>query len=186
MGIDLDEVCAKYVDYFKGVTSRALGVPIEELPPPISYSFKESGWGFESEDHFRQVHGEAVEEGLYEELAQIPGASETLWRLNDEGYENHVITSRFVNHRQNAIVLSQTAKWLDKEDIPYRSISFTSKKELFDADLFIDDSPSNIKKLRENGKNVLIYTAPYNVDIPGPRASNWNEVYAFIKENYPL
>lgn len=186
LGIDLDEVCARYIDYFRGVTSRELGVSEESLSPPAFYSFKESGWGFDSEDHFREVHGKAVEAGLYEKLVQIEGASETLWRLSDEGYENHVITSRFVNHRQNAMVLEQTAKWLDKENIPYRSISFTSRKELFNADLFIDDSPSNIERLRANGKNVLIFTAPYNVNIPGPRAGNWEEVYTYIKENHPI
>lgn len=186
VGLDLDGVTAHYYAYMRTYCAKEFGVLPESFPDPHSYSFVESGWGFDSEDHFRKVHGEAVQAGMYEALEMYEGASEALWRLSDAGYHIRVITSRFVNHGQNATVVAQTAAWLDKNNIPYRDIVFTSHKTEIEADFYIDDSPSNITKFREANKDVLIFDAPYNRNMGGPRADNWEDVVRWVEANYPM
>lgn len=186
LGLDLDGVTAHYYRYMRTYCAREFGVTPESLPEPLFYSFVESKWGFESEEHFRRVHGEAVEAGMYANLEVFDGASEALWRLSDAGYHIRVITSRFVNHMQHGKVVAQTAEWLDAKNIPYRDLVFTSHKTEIDAHLYIDDSPSNIKAFQEAGKDVLIFDAPYNRSLDGPRAYNWDDVVKWVENNYPL
>lgn len=186
VGLDLDGVTAQYVQYLRKYVAKDFGVEEDSIPDPHSYSFYESGWGFESEEHFRAVHGRAVDEGMYAALEMYEGASEALWRLSDAGYHIRVITSRFVNHGQNATVVAQTAAWLDSNNIPYRDIVFTGHKTEIEADIYIDDSPSNIRAFEAAGKDVLIFDAPYNQSFVGPRAHNWDDVVKFIENNYPL
>lgn len=186
IGLDLDGVTADYVRYLRSHCAKEFGVDESSIPDPFSYSFYESGWGFESEEHFRKVHGEAVEAGMYEALEVYEGASGALWHLSDAGYHIRVITSRFVNHGQNGTVIAQTGAWLDKHNIPYRDIVFTGHKTEVDVDFYIDDSPSNITKFREVGKDVLIFDAPYNQGMGEPRVDNWKDVVRWVEQNYPI
>lgn len=184
IGLDLDEVSVGYMSGLRTAAAAALNVDPESLIEPFSYSLYESGW-FESEDQFREIHGQAVEDGLYAKLEMLEGASEALWDLSNAGFHIHVITSRFVNHGQNARVLADTANSLDRLRIPYRDISFIKDKRRVLADIYIDDSPSNIKLLREAGRHVLTFDTLYNRSITGPRAYNWTEAKAYIEENFP-
>lgn len=188
IGLDLDGVTLDYTSALRAAASRQLGVPESELPEPTSYSFVQSGWGFDSEAHFAEVHGNAVDtEELYTNLDPIPGSPEALQKLSAMGYHIRVITSRFVNHGQHAKVLTQTAENLDRLGIPYNDIVFTARKADIFADVYIDDSPSNVVSLREKtGRPVLVFTAPYNGDMPAPRADNWDDVTDYITRNFPL
>lgn len=183
LGIDLDGVCANYYDALRRYVAEAYGVPeseIEEIyPEPKTYDMIE--WpGFKH--NFVKYHSEAVTEGIYSNMEPIPGASYTLWKLNEEGYHVRVITSRFVKHGQNAQVVSDTAFWLDQNDIPYRDIMFVKDKPDVYADIYVDDSPENIRNLQATGRKVIIFDAPYNQSSEGNRAKNWDEVYKLITE----
>jgi 5'(3')-deoxyribonucleotidase len=48
------------------------------------------------------------------------------------------------------------------------------------ADLYIEDSPSNIAALQKAGKNVLIFTNSTNVKVEGLRANSWEEVEKIV------
>lgn len=184
LGIDLDGVCVQYTEGLREFAAKELGVAPEVLLDPVSYSFHESGW-FESEEHFREVHGKAVDAGLYATLEEIPGASAALWKLNDLGFHLRVITSRFVNHGQHLRVVQDTVASLDRLNIPYRDISFARDKRDFACDLMIDDSPGNVESLRGIGRDVLVFEAPYNLHVPGPRARNWDEVVEYVLAKFP-
>ena len=186
IGLDLDGVVSGYIDWFRGYVAKEFGVDPSTLLGPSDYSFVKSGWPFTSEMHFKEVHGQAVESGMYADLQSFEGASSALWKLSDAGYFIRIITSRFVNHGQNAKVVTQTAEWLDRNSIPYRDLVFTSHKVEINADVYVDDSPSNIKAFQERGKDVLIYTSLYNKDLSGPRVDNWKDAAEYIESNYPL
>lgn len=185
LGVDLDGVCLDYVAAFRQFTAQYLGVEPETLPDPPHYSFYESGWGFRDEAHYREVHGAAVESGLYAQLPLIPGASEALNRLSDADFHIRIITNRFVNHRQNATVVAQTAERLDTANIPYRDFCVVKAKADIAADLYIDDSTHNVNDLRSAFRDVIVFTAPYNLDVPGPRANTWDDVERYIAQRYP-
>lgn len=180
LGLDLDNVTLKYTDAIRRYTAEEFGVAPETLADPKFYSMFQSGWGFESEDHFRQVHAAAVLRGLYTQLEPMPGASEALWALSDSGVHIHIITSRFVVHGQHSRVIADTAQNLEDLNIPFRGITFEADKKQVNADLYIDDAPYNVEALRAAGKNVLVFDAPYNRHVDGPRANNWTEARDYV------
>ena len=56
-------------------------------------------------------------------------------------------------HRQ---AIRQTVDWLDHYDVPYWDLCFMKEKAAVGADLYIDDSPTNVQALRAQG---LLLTA---------------------------
>jgi 5'-nucleotidase len=187
VGVDLDGVCANYYDALRRLVAEKYGIPedkIEEVyPAPSTYDMAE--WP-DFEHNFIKYHSEAVVAGIYTLMQPIQGASETLWKLSEEGYHLRVITSRFVKHGQNAQVIGDTATWLDKNDIPYRDIMFVKDKADVYADIYIDDSPENVINLKRTGRKVITFDAPYNKDLEGLRAKNWDDVYQIIRQKFPL
>lgn len=185
IGIDLDGVCANYYDALRNHVAAKNGIPADQItelyPAPTSYDMIE--WP-DFEHNFIKYHADAVSNGIFKNMAAIPGASYTLWKLNEEGYHLRIITSRFVKHGQNAQVVSDTAFWLDQNDIPYRDIMFVKDKADVYADIYIDDSPENILNLRGAGRNAIVFDASYNRMLESPRANDWDEVYQIISSLY--
>ena len=50
----------------------------------------------------------------------IPGASEVLWRLSDQGIWIRIISHRLYVNWGHATAAGDTADWLDRANIPYR------------------------------------------------------------------
>jgi len=182
IGVDLDGVSAGYIDGLRQSIALDRGYTPEEvtryLPEIQHYNF--SDWTELGQD-FVTFHTEAVDRGLYAGLQMIEGASETLWRLSDEGHHIRVITKRFVKNGQHGKVVADTAKWLDTVNIPYRDLAFLGKKTDLYADIYIDDAPSNIQAFREAERPFIIFDAPYNQDELGWRADDWEDVYDYIQ-----
>lgn len=185
IGVDLDGVCGNYYDALRRYVADKVGVPADQVediyPDPKTYSMDE--WP-DFEHNFVKYHTDAVNDGLFENMEAIEGASESLWKLNEQGHHLRVITSRFVSHGQNAKAISSTAFWLDKHSIPYRDIMFVKNKADVYADVYIDDSPENIHNLKAKHPDslVIIFDTGYNKDLEGSRATNWSEVVALIEE----
>jgi 5'-nucleotidase len=192
LGLDVDDTIAEYLnglrasiiskeaDFFKGMAPEKIAAHFPELE-----SYDKFTWSCINGDRekFIQYHTEAVEEGLFRNLKVHEGASDALWKLNDEhDVHIYIITSRFVKHGQNARVLTDTALWLDANKIPYRDIMFVNNKVDVMADVYIDDSPKNINNLRAAGRNVIVYDQSYNKELEGPRAHNWAEAYTLIAD----
>lgn len=188
VGVDIDEVVARYVKGLRGHLALTQGLTAEEameLYPEIdTYEF--NNWGPEFVKNFRQIHGDAVDNGLYAELEAYPHASEVLWKLSDEGYHLRIITSRFVNKLQHFRVMADTGLFLDRQNIPFRDVAFTSHKTEIYADVYLDDAPKNISAFQEKGSNVIIFDKEYNRQFEGDRVTNWLELDTLIHEKYPL
>lgn len=182
IGVDIDGCAGDYVGGLRKFLADRLEIPEEDrmtvFPEPIDYNF--STWPGISED-FVEYHAQAVALGLYKEMDAIGNVSEILWRLSNEGHHLRVITSRFVKSGQHSMVIGSTAIWLDKHDIPYRDIMFVRNKTDVYADIYIDDAEYNIEAYRAAGSNFLIFDAPYNKHVEGPRVYNWDEVYEAVK-----
>lgn len=184
IGVDIDGTSGYYTEALrKSVAGQLAIVEAEHLttmPDPTDYGF--STWELIA-GQFREYHGRAVEEGIYYDMEVFPGVSEALHRLSDEGHRIIFITSRFVNPGQHARVVSDTVAWLDKHDLPYDDILFLRDKHLFTADVFIDDAPDKVTNLQNAGHNVIIFDAPYNQHLEGPRVDNWEDAYALLQEH---
>lgn len=186
IGVDLDGCVGDYYDTLRHYVGKKLGIPKNQItdlyPNPKTYEMSE--WP-DFERDFVKYHTDAVSDGMFRKMKTIPGASEVLWRFNEQGHHLRIITSRFVSHGQNAKVIADTAKWLDVNDIPYRDIMFVKRKSDIYADVYIDDSPENIQRLKKNHPKslVIIFNASYNTKLKGPRANNWAEVEKLVEEH---
>jgi beta-phosphoglucomutase-like phosphatase (HAD superfamily) len=48
------------------------------------------------------------------------------------------------------------------------------------ADLYVEDAPGNVERLRADGLATIVFTNSTNRHLSGPRADNWDEVYELV------
>jgi 5'(3')-deoxyribonucleotidase len=154
--------------------------PIEELTQDVAYGLKE--WGISQEGQYESLHRFAVtQRNLFETIPMIPGARRYLRLLSDEGFRIRIITHRlFIRYFHDRAVL-QTMEWLDHHGIPFWDMCFMKEKDQVGADIYVEDSPSNVTRLRERGHYTICFANSTNKDIPPPRVGTWEEVYNLVR-----
>ncbi|MGY1604332.1 5' nucleotidase, NT5C type [Geodermatophilus sp. SYSU D00815] len=175
LGLDLDGVCADYTAGFRSYVAGVRGVPAEHLPDPVDWDWTRCGWGIGSRQEYLDLHAGAVDAGLFRDLEPLPGVSEALWRLSDAGVRVRVITHRLIVSGSHAASAADTVLWLERHRIPYWDLCFMADKPRVGADLYVDDSPTNIAAIRAAGLPALIFDQPYNRHLDGPRVRDWAE-----------
>ncbi len=179
LGVDLDGVCGDYTAAFRAVVAQDRGVDPQTLSDARSWDFAE--WGIAGPEEFDRLHRLAVlEHRMFRHMPALPGAAESLWRLSDAGVWIRIITHRLCVNWGHAVAVVDTVAWLDDIGIPYRDICFLGAKPEVEADCYVDDASHNVLALREAGNHVIVYDAPYNRDVDGPRAGSWAEVEALV------
>jgi 5'(3')-deoxyribonucleotidase len=177
-GVDLDGVCADYTLGFRAIVATELGIDPAALPAERSWGFDE--WGLD-ETEFARLHKKAVtEHRMFRTLPAIAGCADALWRLSDAGIWIRIITHRLYTNWGHAEAVADTVTWLDEARIPYRDICFLGAKPQVEADIYIDDAPHNVDALRAAGNEVIVFDAPYNAELPGPRAGTWSDVEELV------
>lgn len=181
LGVDLDGVCGDYTTAFREVVAADRGIDPADLPEERSWDFHE--WGIATAAEFDRLHRLAVlEHGIFRTMPALPGAAETLWRLSDAGVWIRIITHRLFVNWGHAVAVADTVAWLDQHGVPYRDICFLGAKPEVEADCYIDDASHNVIALRDAGNHVIVYDAPYNRDVDGPRATSWDEVEELVMD----
>lgn len=180
LGLDLDGVCANYTDAFKSHVANAFGIDTADMEDVHDWDFAKLNWGIVSRAHFESLHAQAVEDGMFRTMAPLPGVSKALWTLSDAGVHIRVITHRLFIKGTHQRVASDTVGWLQTHNLPYRDICMIADKVKVGADAYLDDSPSNIEKLRGGGGTAIVFDQPYNRHLDGLRVSNWDEATDLI------
>ena len=54
------------------------------------------------------------------------------------------------------------------------------QKTAVGADLYIEDSPANVERLRAEGPKTIVFSNSTNEHLPAPRANNWAEVLDLV------
>lgn len=182
-GVDLDGVVADFIKGLKPIAAEWLGVPEESLTDEVSYGFKE--WNIGDDEAYNDLHRFALKErDLFATLPLIAGAAPALRRLSSRGVRIRIITHRLYIpwfHRQAVV---QTLEWLEKHGIPYWDLCFMAAKSSVDAHVYIEDSPRNIKTLRDAGKDVIVFQNSTNRDMDPPGTSSWEQVEQWVLERY--
>jgi 5'(3')-deoxyribonucleotidase len=181
LGVDLDGVCADFYGRMREIAAEWLERPVGELTTNVTYGLPE--WGIKSEEEYLSLHRYAVtQRGLFETVPMIPGARRYLRQLSDEGIRIRIVTHRLFIHYFHNLAVSQTIDWLDRHGIPYWDLCFMKEKAQVGADIYIEDSPGNIKKLRHTGIPTICFANSTNVGVAQPRAGSWKEAYELVHE----
>jgi 5'(3')-deoxyribonucleotidase len=176
LGVDLDGVVADFYAGLRPIAAEWLGVGIETLPMQVTWNLAE--WGVpEAPGGYDALHRFAVtQRNLFRELKPIPGAPAALRRLSKAQIRIRVITHRLCIEYSHQQAVRQTVEWLDFYDVPYWDLCFMKDKAAVGADLYVEDSPSNVKTLREDGHQAIVFTNSTNLTLGPPRADSWAEV----------
>lgn len=182
LGVDLDGVCGDYTAAFREVVAEDRGVDPATLGDSRGWDFAE--WGIDGPEEFDRLHRLAVlEHRMFRHMPAIDGAAESLWRLSDAGVWIRIITHRLCVNWGHAVAVADTVAWLDDTGIPYRDICFLGAKPEVEAHCYIDDASHNVLALREAGNHVIVFDAPYNQDVDGPRACTWGDVEGLVTDH---
>lgn len=174
LNLDLDGVCADYRGAIANYLVRTRGVDPSTLGTNDQYSFYTApGWPIASDEEYLAVHRAAEEDHLYATMPVISGAPQALRKLSDAHVYIRIVTHRLFVSGQHRRVVSDTAQWLDDNEIPYMSLCFTGLKDSIGATIHIDDSPHNVEILRRAGQHVVVFDQPYNRTLEGPRLLGW-------------
>lgn len=191
LGLDLDGVCADFYGRMREITAEWRGVDIEGLSPNVSYGLPE--WGVRpalegDPGEYERIHRFAVtQRRLFETMNPIPGAPQSIRRLGSEGVRIRIITHRLFIRWFHETAVAQTVRWLDAQAIPYWDLCLMRDKDAVEADIYIEDTPSNISRLREMNRTVIIFTNSTNIsmdDEPGGRANSWVEAEELVRRCY--
>ena len=180
LGVDLDGVCADFYGGLKPVAAEWLGVDVASLPDRVSWTLPE--WGVDqAPGGYDALHRFAVtQRELFRRLPPMPGAPQALRRLSAQDVRIRIITHRLFIKYFHQVAVRQTIEWLDFHDIPYWDLCFMREKAAVGADLYVEDSPENVARLRAQGLNTIVFSNSTNEHLPGPRAHSWDEVARLV------
>jgi 5'(3')-deoxyribonucleotidase len=180
IGVDLDGVCADFYGRMREIAAEWFERPIGELSPDVSYGLPE--WGISGEQ-YESLHRFAVtQRELFLTSPAIPGARKYLRKLSSEGARIRIITHRLFIHYFHAAAVAQTVEWLDTNGIPYWDLCFMKDKEQVGADIYLEDTPSNVLKLRTEKLFTICFANSTNKNVAEPRACDWADVYRLVHE----
>jgi 5'-nucleotidase len=119
---------------------------------------------------------------MFRTMTPMPGVSDALWELSDLGVWIRIITHRLCVNWAHETTAADTAAWLDEQRIPYRDLCFIGAKPDVGADLYVEDSPTNVTALRAAGRQTIVFDQLYNRHLAGPRAHDWRQVVGYVRE----
>lgn len=180
LGVDLDGVVANFYAGMRPIAAEWLGVDIDTLTPTPSYGFTE--WNLAAVGSYEDLHRFAVtQRNLFRALEPMPGAPTALRRLSTRGVRIRIITHRLYIHHFHQEAVNQTVAWLDHHGIPYWDLCFMKDKAAVGADLYVEDSPDNVRALRADGHPTIAFANSTNSALEAPRAHSWAEVETLVE-----
>ena len=179
-GVDLDGTVADFYGGLRPIAAEWLGVPLDSLSTEVTWGLPE--WGIPTAPGgYLDLHKFAVtQRGLFQRLSPFPGSPISLRKLSKAGVRIRIITHRLFIKYFHQTAVQQTVEWLDHHDIPYWDLCFMSDKGAVGADLYVEDSPENVRKLRADGHDTIVFSNSTNRDLDGPRANSWSEVAEMV------
>ncbi|MDR0598115.1 MAG: 5'-nucleotidase [Treponema sp.] len=175
IGVDLDGVVGDFYGAMRRIAAEWLDRPVDSLTEEVDYGLKQ--WGIDEFGGYDRLHRFAVtQRNLFRDMAPIKDAPAILRKLSISGIRIRIITHRLFLKYYHKTTITQTVDWLDSYDIPYWDICFMADKGAVGAHLYIDDSPDNVNRLRDQGCRAIVFTNSTNRHLEGPRADTWQEV----------
>jgi 5'(3')-deoxyribonucleotidase len=179
LGVDLDGVVGDFYGAMRRIAAEWLDRPMDSLTEEVDYGLEQ--WGLAEFGGYDKLHRFAVtQRNLFRDMPPIKDAPAILRKLSTHGVRIRIITHRLFLKYFHRTSITQTVDWLDSYDIPYWDICFMADKGAVGAHVYIDDSPDNITRLREQGCRTIVFTNSTNRRMDGPRADTWQDVERLV------
>ena len=181
LGVDLDGVVGDFYGAMRKIAAEWLDRPLESLATDVSFGLDE--WGLGEFGGYDRLHRFAItQRNLFRDMEPIKDAPAILRKLSCRGIRIRIITHRLFLKYSHRTTIIQTVEWLDSWDIPYWDLCFMADKGAVGAHVYIDDSPANISRLRDQGCRTIVFSNSTNKEFSGPRANNWQDVEQLVME----
>ena len=177
--IDLDGVVFNFTESLKLYLVEHCGRMDHELPDAKVWNFFIDQWGMTLEE-FTDACDRGVDAGvIFRQGPAWPGAVEGINALKGDGHTIHVVTDRSFGQKSP----QNTIEWLNENDIPFDSISFSPDKTIVQGDLLIEDRDRNYVAVEQaKSATPVLMTRPWNIDLVGARrVSDWPEFLLFVE-----
>jgi len=183
LGLDLDGCVANFIERMREIYAEWSGRDIATLSNVPTYGFNE--WGLVPGEYDRLHRFAVTQRELFSTMDPLPGAPAALRRLSAEGVWIRIATHRLFISYFHEPAARQTIRWLENHGIPYRDLCLIRDKSAINADLFIEDSVSNIIKIEARHCPTICITNSTNSGEEVPeRADNWVEAEKKIRAKY--
>ena len=174
-------MCADFYGKMREMAAEWFERPVAQLTKEVSWGLRE--WGIERDEQYESLHRFAVtQRAFFKEVPMIPGARRYLRRLSDEGARIRIITHRLTIRYFHNLAVTQTTEWLDQHGIPYWDICFMKDKEQVGANIYVEDGPDYIDRLRRMELETICFANSTNMRIGPPRANSWEGVHRLVHE----
>ena len=187
LGVDLDQTGFSYEDGLKKeiiLKNPHLGLELTDFPEMINYNFLHCGWpGLDSLEEYHNIHINAVNNGLFKKLKTYDHFPDTIKMLRENEVYVRIITHGLFPNSSYSKSVTHTIESLEKNNVEYDEICFSSRKHELLCDALIEDSPENIKLWQEHRNDgIFIFDQPYNRECSGRRVYDWIELGEKILE----
>ena len=180
-GVDLDGVVGDFYGAMRKIAAEWLNKPLDSLTTDVSFGLNE--WGLDEYGGYERLHRFAItQRNLFRDMEPIKDAPAILRKLSSCDIRIRIITHRLFLKYFHRTSITQTVDWLDSLDIPYWDLCFMADKGAVGAHVYIDDAPSNIKRLRNQGCHTIVFSNSTNREFAGPRAETWQDVERLVME----
>jgi len=184
LGVDLDGCVSNFLERMKVIFAEWEGRDLASLHPKPTYGFPE--WGLNLRKYNRLHRFAVTQRQLFSTMEPIDGAPQALRRLSAENVRIRIVSHRLFIPYFHEAAASQTILWLEKHGIPYWDLCLIKDKSAVRADVFVEDTPSNVRKLQSHGVDVICFTNPSNEQeaLSVPRVSTWQEAEQMIRSRH--
>jgi len=136
--------------------------------------------GFADMDAFwRWARGNADRPSIFRHLDPYPDAIETLRRLDRDGHDIVIVTTKPRWAR------ADTLRWLADHELPTAEVHMIFDKHRVACDVYLDDSPHVVPELvrRRPGALVCRFVRPWNAPVTGAvDVESWIDFHHFVTE----
>jgi 5'(3')-deoxyribonucleotidase len=170
--VDLDGICTDMVGTLIDTYNTEMAEPGEEVNIADLTDDSMETWTPMGKDLWQFVN----RDGWFEHLPPLAGAVEALERLHNAGHRVIICTSP----GRNPAAPSDKTRWVRRHMpfLPWGNMIITREKDVCHGDVFIDDSPGKLKKIREAWPSTVLMAIawPYNAEGPlDVRAEGWED-----------
>jgi 5'(3')-deoxyribonucleotidase len=180
-GVDIDGVCRDWGGALREVWRWKTG---QNLSAEDCHSFDLAKVFIHPTIDVNEIAFRSGVDYICGQAQEIIGARWALERLREDGVRLVAVTAHSEPYARR-----KTLDWIIEHGFPFDGIEFTGggvPKSIVTCDINVDDSPAVIEELQAMGRQVLIWDAPYNRHLAGPRVSGWMEILTIMRGLYSL